>query len=70
MLQAQEHLFGSIFGIGESEDFIGTGVPLTDQARNPADKDRRFSGASTCNHQHWTRDMLDGFLLLWVRLKG
>jgi len=67
ILHALEHLVGCIFGVGESEDFIGAGVTLGDQVCNPADKDRRFSGASACNHQHWTRDMLNGFPLLWIR---
>ncbi len=70
ILGALQHFLGGVVGVSQREDFIRAGMPLAHQMRNPADEDSRLSSTRTRDHKHRPGDVLDGLLLLCVRLDG
>ena len=58
-LHAVPHLFGSILGVSEGEDLIGTRVALPNQACDATSKDGGFAGSRARQHQHGAAEVLD-----------
>lgn len=69
LLHPLTHLLGGILGVGNSQNFVGTGMAFANQASDALGQDRGLSGSRTGDHQHRSVNMLDGRALVLVGLK-
>ncbi len=63
------HFLRRIFGIGDGENFVGTGMALADQAGDAPGKDSGLPRTCAGDDQHGPVDVFDGFPLALVRLE-
>jgi len=67
---ALTHFVSRIVGVGQCQNFIGTGVPFANQCRNTFCKNCCLACSRTGNHQHRTTHVRDRLGLLLIGDKG
>ncbi len=67
---AVAHFVSGISSVGEGKDLVGVSVSLANQAFDAMSENRSLASACTCEHEHGSVDMLDGFALALVGNKG
>jgi hypothetical protein len=61
------HFLGCILGVSDGQDFIGTGVPFTNQMGDAFGEDGGLSRTRAGDDQNWPVDVFDRLALMFVQ---